>query len=86
MAIQYYKGIKIELIKRNYQGYNAKRYTLNGTNQNVWIPNKHLMPDGALAPQIDIDYVFLKSWKQCCIAGICTDLGDLRRKLKGEIK
>lgn len=32
---QYYKGIPIRLIIRNYSGYNAKRYTLNGTNQNV---------------------------------------------------
>lgn len=68
--VQYYKGIPIQLIVRNYSSYNAKRYTINGTNQNVWIPNKHLREDGTLKVGHNIDYVFRRSKNQCKIAGI----------------
>lgn len=67
---QYYKGIPIRLIIRNYSGYNAKRYTLNGTSQNVWIPNKFLREDGTLMNGRNIDFVFKKARNQCRIAGL----------------
>ena len=67
--IQFYKGIKLELIKRNYKRYYAKRFTLNGTNQNVWIPNKHLENNGAIKEGENIDYVFRKSKRQLELAG-----------------
>lgn len=68
--IQYYKGIPIRLILRNYTGYNAKRYTLNETNQNVWIPNKFLWADGTLMNGRNIDFVFKRARNQCRIAGL----------------
>ena len=39
---QYYKGIPLNLIYRKYKNMKAKRFIINHTNQNVWIPNKHL--------------------------------------------
>lgn len=39
---QYYKGIPLNLVRRKYGNRNAKRFVINHTNQNVWIPNKHL--------------------------------------------
>ena len=39
---QYYKGIPLNLISRKYKNMKAKRFVINHTNQNVWIPNKHL--------------------------------------------
>lgn len=45
---QYYKGIPLNLIKRKYGNRNAKRFVINHTNQNVWIPNKHLEEDGTI--------------------------------------
>ncbi|MBA4293869.1 hypothetical protein C0431_12980 [bacterium] len=57
--IQHYRGIPLLLIARkDYQGKAAKRFTLNNTNQNVWIPNKHLSEDGTIDPFADLDYVF----------------------------
>ena len=70
-SVQNYKGIRLQCIdRRDYHCRYAKRYTLNGTNQNVWIPNKHTEPDGTLKPGENIDYVFMKSRRQCEIAGI----------------
>lgn len=56
--------ITLKLIKRNYKGYKAKRFTLNGTNQNVWIPNKHLEDDGTIKEGENINYVFYKASRQ----------------------
>lgn len=68
---QFYKGIKINCIARSdYYSKKAKRFTLNGTNQNVWIPNKHLEGDGTIKEGENIDYVFIRSYRQCKIAGI----------------
>ena len=65
---QYYKGVKLQLINRKYDRFKAKRFTINGTNQNVWIPNKHLMEDGTIKENENIDYVFLKAKRQMEIA------------------
>lgn len=68
--VQYYKGIPLKLIRRNYKFSLAKRYTLNGTNQNVWIPNKHLEEDGTIKTNENIDYIFDKAKNQLMYAGI----------------
>lgn len=67
---QYYKGIPIKLIIRNYEHLKAFRYTINGTKQNVWIPKKHCNSEGTLYPTENIDYVFRKANKQLEYAGI----------------
>lgn len=68
-VVQFYKGIRLELIKRDYTGYKAKRYTLGGTNQNVWIPNKHLDEKGRIKENQDLDYIFKKAERQLELAG-----------------
>ncbi|PZT52207.1 hypothetical protein [Paenibacillus silvae] len=77
---QMYKGILLRLIKRNYVGRLAMRYTLNNTNQNVWIPKKHLLDDGTIIPNENLDYIFRKSQRQLHLAG-CTDpIVGIKRK------
>ena len=67
---QYYKSIPLRLIDRNYKNYKAKRFIINGTNQNLWIPNKHLEDDGTIKENEDIDYVLLGHKRQLEIAGV----------------
>ncbi|GAA0382494.1 hypothetical protein [Paenibacillus motobuensis] len=78
--IQTYKGIRLELIKRNYEGYAAKRFTLGGTNQNVWIPNKHLEADGTIKAGENIDYVFRKAQRQLELAGYIEAITGIKRR------
>lgn len=73
---QYYKGIPLNLVKRKYGSRKAKRYVVNHTNQNVWIPNKHLEPDGTIRVGDNIDYVFRQAKRKLEIAGI-TGLPDV---------
>ena len=75
---QYYKGIPLNLVKRKYGSRNAKRYVINHTNQNVWIPNKHLEPDGTIRTGENIDYVFRQAKRKLEIAGI-TGLPNVMR-------
>lgn len=77
---QYYKGIPIKLIDRNYDRRNAKRFIINHTNQNVWIPNKHLKEDGTIRDGENIDYVFRKSQNQLELAGITKSIIGIKRK------
>ncbi|MCD7996505.1 MAG: hypothetical protein LUH21_04645 [Clostridiales bacterium] len=79
-STQYYKRIPLQLIKRNYGNRLAKRFTINGTNQNVWIPNKHLDSDGNIIAGEDIDYVFRRSKRQLEIAGITQAISGIKRK------
>lgn len=58
----------------------AKRYTINHTNQNVWIPNKHLAEDGTLNANENIDYVFHKAIRQLELAGISQPIIGIKRK------
>ena len=68
---QFYKGIKLNcIVRHDYRFMKAKLFTLNGTNQNVWIPNKHLEKDGTIKEGENIDYVFIRRHKQCKLAGI----------------
>ena len=41
-GLQYYKGIPLQQIDRGYGDAKARRFAMNHTNQNVWIPCKHL--------------------------------------------
>lgn len=76
-STQFYKGIPLKLINRKYGARKAKRFIINNTNQNVWIPNKHLEEDGTIKESEDLDYVFKRSRRQCELAGI-----DLNLKLR----
>lgn len=78
--IQYYKGIPLQLIDRNYLGCKAKRYAINNTNQNIWIPNKHLTLDGTIKEGDDIDYVFRKAQGQLNLAGITQAIPGIKRR------
>lgn len=79
-ATQYYRGIPIALIVRKDYPYRAaKRYTINGTNQNVWIPNKHLAGDGTLLEGQDLDYVFRSRGRQLNIAGVTQAIPRIKR-------
>ena len=78
--VQVYKTIPLQLIVRNYSNYNARRYTINGTNQNVWIPNKHLLKDGTIKEGENIDYVFRKAIRQLTLAGITQPIVGIKRK------
>ncbi len=78
--IQYYKGIKLQLIDRKYGDRKAKRFTINGTNQNVWIPNKHLSEDGVIKTGENIDYVFRKAKRQLELAGVTWAIKGIKTK------
>ncbi len=69
-STQYYSGIPLKQIDRGYGKAKARRFTVNGTNQNVWIPCKHLYPDGTIKPGQEIDYVFVQSKRQLELAGV----------------
>ena len=71
---QYYKGIPLNLISRKYKNMKAKRFIINHTNQNVWIPNKHIKEEE------NIDYVFRKSVRQLELAGITQAIVGIKRR------
>lgn len=79
---QYYKGIPLNLISRKYKNMEAKRFIINHTNQNVWIPNKHLKEDGTIKELEDIDYVFRKSIRQLELAGITQAIVGVKRRTR----
>ena len=83
LETQYYKGIPIKLIDRKYDGRKAKRFAINCTNQNVWIPIKHLDKNGKLLHGENIDYVFRKSVNQLNYAGITQAIPGIKRRVKG---
>lgn len=71
-SMQYYKGVPLKLIvytDKHFARLRAKRFTINNTNQNLWIPNKHLAPDGTILPDQDLDYILRQSRNQIRIAG-----------------
>lgn len=79
-TVHEYKGIKLKLINRNYIGRKAKRYTINGTNQNVWIPIKHLNDDGSIKEGENLDYIFRKAQNQLMIAGYNDPIPGIKRR------
>ncbi len=68
--IQYYKGIPLQQIDRGYGKAKARRFVINGTNQNCWIPLKHLELDGTIKPNQDIDYIIFSNKRQFELAGV----------------
>lgn len=70
MEEQYYKEIPLLLINRDYSRYKAKRFRINNTNQNVWIPNKHLEEDGKIKENENLDYIFKKAVNKLQLAGL----------------
>lgn len=68
LETQYYNGIPLNLINRKYGDRKAKRYVINHTNQNVWIPNKHLLSDGTIKRGENLDYIFNKAQRKLEIA------------------
>lgn len=77
---QYYKNIPLNLVSRKYKNMKAKRFVINHTNQNVWIPNKHLEEDGTIKGTENIDYVFRKSIRQLELAGITQPIIGIKRR------
>lgn len=77
---QYYKGIPLNLVNRKYGDMKAKRFVINHTNQNVWIPNKHLEADGTIVPDEDLDYIFRKAQRQLVLAGITEPIVGIKRR------
>lgn len=83
---QVYAGIRIKLIDRGYGKALAKRYVIApfkegaASNQNVWIPNKHLADDGTIKAGENIDYVFRKSQRQLELAGYTHPIPGIKRK------
>lgn len=56
---QYYCGYQLNLIRRpDYYEKRAKRYTINGSNQNIWIPNQFLHEDGTIKSYANLDFIF----------------------------
>lgn len=71
--IQYYKNVPLKLIvytENHFAQLRAKRYNINNTIQNVWIPNCYLEPDGTIKTDVNIDFIFYKSKRQLELAGI----------------
>ncbi|MGN7116060.1 hypothetical protein [Lysinibacillus odysseyi] len=78
---QFYRGIRLKLIRRHdYHLKAAKRFVINGTNQNVWIPNKHLTEYGEILPNQDLDYVFRRSQRQMELAGYTQAIPGIKRR------
>lgn len=72
-TVQYYKHIPLKLIiytEKHFSRLKAKRFVINGTHQNVWIPNCHLMPDGTIKPNSNLDFVFRNARRKLKLAGV----------------
>jgi hypothetical protein len=68
---QFYKNVPLKLIiRKDYHALKARRFVINNTNQNVWIPCQYLESDGTIKPNANIDFVFFKSKRKFELAGI----------------
>lgn len=68
--IQYYRGLPLRLIERkDYKDKKAKRYVINNTNQNIWIPNQYLEEDGTIKEGVDIMFIFRGAKRKLELAG-----------------
>lgn len=77
---QYYKGVPLmQIVRKDYKVTKARRFTLNGTNQNVWIPCVYLQEDGTLKRNVNIDFVFMKAKRKFELAGIVELYKQFRR-------
>jgi len=69
--LQNYKGVPLrQIARKDYHVLKARRFILNDTNQNIWIPCQYLEKDGTIIPNVNIDFVFLKSKRKFKLAGI----------------
>lgn len=67
---QYYNGLPLRLVNRkDYKHQKAKRFIINNTNQNIWIPNTYLLEDGTIKEGTDIMFIFRKAKRQLELAG-----------------
>lgn len=69
------------IVREDYGCYKAKRFKINGSNQNVWIPNCYLEDDGTIKANMNIDFVFRKSVNQLNKAGITQAIIGIKRKM-----
>ena len=70
---QFYKGVPLNLIvytESHFARLKAKRFVINHTNQNLWIPNVYLLEDGTIKPNINIDFVLYNNRRQIALAGV----------------
>ena len=79
---QYYKGVPIKLIvytEKHFARLNAKRFMLGNprANQNIWIPNTYLEPDGTIKNGVNIDFVFQKAYQQKKFYYACIDINPM---------
>jgi hypothetical protein len=75
---QYYKGVPLRLIiRKDYHVLKARRYLLNETNQNVWVPCQYLEEDGTIKARAD--FVFIKSKRKFELAGISEAYKQFKR-------
>lgn len=59
MKKQFYKGLPLSLMyDAKYGERKAKRYSINDTDQTIWIPNAYLEDDGTIKENIDILWIF----------------------------
>ena len=66
---QHYKGVPVTLIvytEKHFAKLRAKRYMLGDPkyNQNIWIPNSCLLPDGTIRPDANLDWIFLRAHRE----------------------
>lgn len=68
--LQNYRGLPLRLIvRKDYSHRQAKRFTINDTNQNIWIPNRYLLKDGTIKSDVNIMFIFKKAQRQLELAG-----------------
>lgn len=71
MTIQLYNFwgniIPLKCFRREFK---ASRFSINETNQNLWIPNKHLDESGKIKAGENIDYVIVQSHNQIRCSGL----------------
>jgi hypothetical protein len=72
---QFYKGIPLRQIARDYFLHKARRFVINDTNQNIWIPCAYLDDSGTIKEGADLDFIFKKpeTIRKLEIAGVTKD-------------
>lgn len=69
-SMQSYKNIPFQQVDRGYGKAKARRFAINNTNQNCWIPLKHLELDGTIRDNQDLDYIIIGNKRQFELAGV----------------
>lgn len=59
--MQYYRGLPLRLVEKDdYDSRKSKFYSINGTDQIIWLPNSYLEADGTIKTNIDMMWLFAK--------------------------